>query len=235
MNKFINEKYYIESRKERYNAYYKLTNLPIYEVIREVNCNLDYQYYTHNIKANTSLNSCILVNKYYKLDPDYIPNNLVYINSKYSIRGCIKKEVNEAFIELCENAINSKMHIINSSPYRSYKRQQYIYNELYKIKKEKADLTSAKPGYSEHQTGYAIDVRTDNIDIEDFIHTKEFNWMKDNAYKYGFILRYPKGKERLTGYNYEPWHYRYVGKDIAEFIKENDITFDEYYAYYIEK
>ena len=93
---------------------------------------------------------------------------------------------------------------------------------------------AALPGYSEHQTGLAFDVMTSTSTTETFENTKEYEWLKNNAYKYGFILRYPKDKEDITGYAYESWHYRYVGKEIAKKIKEENITYDEYYAYYIE-
>ena len=92
-----------------------------------------------------------------------------------------------------------------------------------------------RAGYSEHQTGLALDIVTYGASMDTFENTDEFKWLSDNAYKYGFILRYPKGKEKLTGYSYESWHYRYVGKDVAKKIHDLDITYDEYYAYYIEK
>ena len=89
-------------------------------------------------------------------------------------------------------------------------------------------MCSAKPGHSEHQTGLSIDVEGSNLDYDLFAESKEFNWMKNNAHKYGFILRYPKGKEHITGFKYEPWHYRYVGKDVASYIYKNNITLEEY-------
>ena len=95
-------------------------------------------------------------------------------------------------------------------------------------------MYSARPGYSEHQTGLVIDIDNYNDDYENFDKTKEFEWMNNNSYKYGFILRYPKGKTDITGYDYESWHYRYVGKEIAKYIYENNITFDEYYAKFID-
>ena len=98
--------------------------------------------------------------------------------------------------------------------------------------KKKADIYSARPGYSEHQTGLCTDINT--VDSS-FANTKEAKWLADNSYKYGFILRFPKGKEDITGYKYEPWHYRYVGEETAKIIYDEDLTLEEYYAYYIEK
>ena len=99
---------------------------------------------------------------------------------------------------------------------------------------EAADTYSARPGFSEHQLGYSIDLTNgESVPFEEFHNTKEYEWLKDNAYKYGFILRYPKDKEYITGYIFEPWHIRYVGYDIAKYIYENNITYEEYYAYFI--
>ena len=123
------------------------------------------------------------------------------------------------------------LNIIAVSTYRSYFYQQELYNNYVKTMGEKkALLASAKPGHSEHQTGLALDVMGSNGDYNKFENTPEFKWMRHNAYKYGFILRYPKGKEHITGFKYEPWHYRYVGKKIAKEIYENNITLEEYKA-----
>ena len=92
------------------------------------------------------------------------------------------------------------------------------------------DTYSARAGHSEHQTGLAIDVSSNNPDILSFEMSTSFKWMKEHAHEYGFILRYPKGKEDITGYMYEPWHYRYVGKEIATLLYQTGMTFDEYVA-----
>lgn len=90
-------------------------------------------------------------------------------------------------------------------------------------------------GYSEHQTGLALDVIAPGGTLNGFKNTQQFVWMRDNAHRFGFILRYGDGMEYITGYKFEPWHYRYVGVDAATFIYENDLTFEEYYAYYVKK
>ncbi len=121
------------------------------------------------------------------------------------------------------------------SGYRSYEYQQKIFDNLYNEKGEEAYKFVALPGTSEHQTGLAFDyclfingVYTD--DINDY--QEETKWIHNNCYKYGFILRYPKGKEDITGYNYEPWHLRYVGNEISKIIFEKNITLEEYYQLY---
>ena len=101
---------------------------------------------------------------------------------------------------------------------------------------EYADEIAARPGHSEHQTGLALDIFcTTNSNTKTFKDSEAYQWLLNNAYKYGFILRYPEGKENITGFTFESWHYRYVGTEIATYIYENDITFDEYYAYFTEK
>ena len=93
-----------------------------------------------------------------------------------------------------------------------------------------ADRYSARPGYSEHQTGLAVDINTTSTSFE---HSRQFKWLQKHAHEYGFILRYPKGKEWITGYAYEPWHYRYVGEDVAKIIYKEGITYEQYHAKYI--
>ena len=94
-----------------------------------------------------------------------------------------------------------------------------------------ADNYSARAGHSEHQTGLAIDIGSTKTSFE---YTNEFKWLQEHAHEYGFIMRYPKGKTWITGYEYEPWHYRFVGVDAATKIFEEGITFEEYYAKYID-
>ena len=97
-----------------------------------------------------------------------------------------------------------------------------------------ADTYSARPGYSEHQSGLVVDIDNGKVPYTSFETTKEYTWMVDHAYQFGFILRYPKGTDAITGYQFEAWHYRYVGKEIALKIKNTHLTFDEYYARYLD-
>ena len=120
--------------------------------------------------------------------------------------------------------------LIGSSAYRSYKSQlRILKEETDKKGVDYADKYVAKPGQSEHQSGLAVDV-TNRVRCFDKT-SKESQWLANNAYKFGFILRYPDGKEDITGYNYEPWHIRYVGKDIAKEIYMKNITLEEYLSY----
>ena len=125
--------------------------------------------------------------------------------------------------------------IVNSS-YRDYEVQDAVWKEYAEVHGEEwADNKAARAGSSEHETGLALDIVTNNVVMNEFENTDEFKWLQKNAYKYGFILRYPKNKENITGYEYESWHYRYVGEKVAKEIHDMDITFDEYYAYYLDK
>lgn len=184
-----------------------------------------------NIKTIENPNELlVLVNKNNKLDKNYVPNDLEEINVKYSNEGkFLRKDAKEAFETLSSDASKLGYKVIAVSAYRNYEYQDKLFNyytEKYGIKY--ALSCSAKPGHSEHQTGLAVDVMGSNNSYDDFEFSDEFEWMRDNAYKYGFILRYPKGKENITGFKYEPWHYRYVGKEVAKIIYEKNIVLEEY-------
>ena len=171
-----------------------------------------------------------LVNKNNKLTSDYIPNDLEIIDVNYACKDkFLRKEARIAFEKLAIQAKKEGFNIIAVSTYRSYEYQEKLYNN-YILDKGfyYADMASARPGHSEHQTGLAVDVADITLDYDNFESTKEFIWIKDNAHKYGFILRYPKAMFHITGFKYEPWHYRYVGIDIATYIYKNNITLEEY-------
>ena len=172
-----------------------------------------------------------IVNKYHYLSSSYVPDDLVTISSKYSTRtNKLRSVAAKAFENMAEDALKNNIKIYAASSYRSYSDQKYIYNNYVKEDGVQiADTYSARAGHSEHQTGLATDIADTSYSfIKD--NTKESNWLKENAHKYGFILRYESTTEKITGYMYEPWHYRYVGVDIATFIHENKITYDEYVA-----
>lgn len=231
----IEEEYYINNKTTRYMDYYqKNKDLTSKEVVTNVNSNLDYEFYTNTRKTDMSKGNLILVNKYNYLDKYYEPEDLVAIPSGYTTwGGYLTEDTWEAFKEMADVAYKEGIDLYSISPYRSYTTQEGLYERYASYDGyDKADTYSARPGFSEHQTGLALDI---NSADDSFANTKEAKWLNDNAYKYGFILRYPKGKEYITGYQYEPWHFRYVGKDVAKYIYEHDITFEEYYAYFIEK
>ncbi len=221
---------------DRYIVYHeKNPNLSMEDVVTRVNIGLDQDYYT-NTKESPYLNQVyILSNKYTTLS-DYVPENLEKVSSSCSTgTRYLVREARLAFEEMCTDAKQEGYTINAMSTYRSYEYQVGLYQRYVdQDGVEKADTYSARPGFSEHQTGLVVDVDNRKTAYTSFDTTKEYTWMQENAYKYGFILRYPEGKENITGYTYESWHYRYVGKEIASYIQENHITFDEYYVRFIE-
>lgn len=141
------------------------------------------------------------------------------------------EETNTAFEQMKSDAAALGLNLYNSSGYRSYDYQKRIYNNYCNLYgQEYADTISARPGFSEHQSGYALDL---NTITGAFADTEEGKWVADNCYKYGFILRYPKGKSNETGYAYEPWHIRYVGVDLATELYNNGdwITMEDYFGF----
>ena len=170
-----------------------------------------------------------LVNKNYKLSNNYIPNDLEIINKKYSYKTkYLRKKARISFENMAKEVEKIGLKIVLVSAYRNYEYQDRLFKKYVKDKGlEYASMCSAQAGHSEHQLGLAIDIADKTLDYDSFAETKEFNWIKANAYKYGFILRYPKDKVNITKYKYEPWHYRYVG-NIAKYLYENNLTLEEY-------
>ena len=226
--------YYKKENKNRYLKYQQEhKNKKTEEIVTDVNIGIDKPYYT-NTKPSKLLNSnLILVNKYNYLTEDYIPEE---ISIEYARSGMqLVSEAKEAFETLSQEAKKDGMTIIAMSSYRSYDYQVNLYNNYVKSDgKDAADTYSARPGFSEHQTGLAVDIYNKELPYTSFEETKEFEWMQKNAYKYGFILRFPKDKVNITGYQYEAWHYRYVGKKAAKYIHDHNITLEEYYIKKVE-
>lgn len=232
----INEKYYKKDNLERYVNYYsKNNNLTSKEIVTNVNSNLDTTFYENYESTDTSKDTLMIVNKHYKIENNYKPGNLVTVLSEHGYPNKIRADVYEEFKKMYNAAKNDNVSIFIASPYRSYSDQNALYTYYVNTDgKQNADTYSARPGFSEHHTGLAMDLIPEyGLDLDTFENSDGFKWMQENAYKYGFILRYPKGKEDITGYDYEPWHYRYVGVEVATKIHDLDITFDEYYAYYL--
>ena len=239
IDEFVTQDYFKSSNLIRYTNYKsKNNNLSYKDIITNVNSNLDYAYYTNVQSVDHSKGDLILVNKYYQLDSSYVPANLVTIGANYGYQQQLKKEAYDAFVKMADAASKEGLYLYIRSPYRSYNVQLNLYQSYVNNNgKTEADTYSARAGFSEHQTGLAIDVMakasaSSNLGV--FESTKEFTWIKEHCYEYGYILRYPKGKEYITGYIYEPWHYRYVGVDVAKKIKELNITYEEYYEYFVK-
>ena len=238
LNSLIKDKYFMFKNLDRYLAYfYKNSNLIARNVVEVVNTNRDRNYYTEINSADITKGPSILVNKYYGLNKEFKPNDLKDVSLKYSYTGNkLVSEVIDSIEELIDDGKRSNYNFIVNYSYIDYKSQEDRYKkEELAIGKEETDKKVIRAGHSEHQLGLAVDINLYKTKYDKLENTEEYKWLVENAHKYGFILRYPKEKENITGYLFEPWHYRYVGKKIAKYIYENKITFDEYYAYYIEK
>lgn len=182
----------------------------------------------------------VLVNKENMLSIDYIPKNMYIVDNNENnfrnylidnIKPMLRIEVKPYIEKLIYDANNNGINIIVDSAFRSGNYQQMILDKLISEKGNEAYKLVALPGTSEHQTGLAVDfaiyengIYNDDIKEDD----KEAIWLKDNAWKYGFILRYPKGKEDITGFNFEPWHYRFVGLELAFELYQTNQTLEEY-------
>ena len=187
------------------------------------------------------LDVTVLVNKENVLDKDYVPCNMYVVDENEnnfhqfkdaSLKPMLRSDIKEYVDKLINDAQGLGLPIIVDSGYRSFKYQQVVLDALIKEKGDEAFKLVALPGASEHQTGLAIDFAyyengNYNDDVKE--NDKEAIWLKNNAWKYGFILRYPKGKEDVTGYNFEPWHFRFVGLKLAKYLFKNDLTLEEYY------
>lgn len=233
INKLRKISYYKEEYKDRYLKYQtENPNLSTEDIVTQVNIGIDQEFYTNTKPAENLNTNLILVNKYNYVTEDYIPENLKEIDTAYARSGMqLVKEAKDAFEELSLAAKEGGYHVIAMSSYRSYDYQVNLYNNyVANDGKDAADTYSARAGYSEHQTGLAVDVYNLDLPYTSFEETEEFDWMQENAYKYGFILRFPKDKVNITGYQYESWHYRYVGKEVAKYIHDNNLTLEEYLA-----
>ena len=168
---------------------------------------------TEVINGVTYIDGILIANKSYSLPSDYNPMGLT-------------AETQKAFSEMSAAAAKDGISLFVYSGFRSYSYQEQIYNNYVSIYgRETADTFSARAGHSEHQTGLSIDV---NCADDSFDGTPEALWLAENSWKYGFIIRYPKGKQHITGYKYEPWHVRYLGRETAEKVYRSGLTLEEY-------
>ena len=181
-----------------------------------------------------------LVNKDFSLPSDYVPKDLVIPDVPFSIdyeseKKYMRKTAAQSLEEMFDAAKKEGLELTAVSGYRSYKRQKEIYEKNLKAHgTTHTNQYSAKPGYSEHQTGLVMDVscKSENYDLqESFGETSEGIWLAENAHLFGYIIRYPEDKCKITGYAYEPWHLRYVGIAMSTYLYQNHMTLDEYYHY----
>lgn len=242
---YISLDYFKEENLDRYIKYDFIDTKSVYDttILKEkynyedtvtfVNAYLDKDYYSNDIPLSKDKASKldVIVNKYYKLDKDYEPEDLTVINSKFaSGTQKLRKEAADKFEEMASDMLKENLKIYAGSTYSSYSYQEGLYNRY--VKKDgfkEAETYSARAGYSEHQLGLAVDIvngKWNYLSEGD----KEYTWLINNSYKYGFILRYPHESEYITGYVFEDWHFRYLGIDLATKVHESKLTYDEYIA-----
>lgn len=189
-------------------------------------------------ELTTPASKTVLVDSTHTLPVDYVPSTLseIYLRSTSDV-VIVDEEAGNKAKEMLNAASEAGIEIYVVTAYRSYEDQQKYYTSRMELlgNSEEAKKQIQAAGCSEHQTGLAIDF-TDNPanaqETVEFANTDAGRWLYEHAHEYGFILRYPEGKEDITGYTYEPWHYRYVGTDVANAMYEQgaDMTFEEYYG-----
>lgn len=220
---------------DRYNQYYEPNNYSYQDVVTYVNINLDLKAYSVTKEVEDPNNLLVLVNKYNFLPNNYKPEDLTYVPGAYGNNVPMREVIKEPFIEL-QKAAEEEIGIIlkPTTAFRDQSFQNTLYNNyVAKDGVEAADTYSARPGFSEHQTGLAIDLKNTLISSSTRLNDSDFEWLSNNAHRFGFIIRYPKEKVDITGYQFENWHIRYVGLNIAKTIYENNLTLEEYIDLYI--
>ncbi len=219
---------------DRYVDYSNETGEDDETTVLAVNLDMDKEDYKDSVVVK-KFSTDMLVNKHRSLEKDYEPDDLVSIDSEYAADDTQKgaRVAVNSFISMYEAAKKDGYDLVINSSYRSYQDQVDIcdtYRDLYG--ENYVTNYVAKPGFSEHQTGLSFDIGSRNSNV--FAESEEYEWIQENAHKYGFIQRFPEKYEAVTGFRAEPWHYRYVGKKIAKYIYENDIPFEEYYAMFLD-
>ncbi|WP_242069711.1 M15 family metallopeptidase [Paenibacillus dendritiformis] len=181
----------------------------------------------------------VLVNKRHGLPPGYEPLDLIYpkvrtLTGMKSKRYWLRREAAQALERLFAAAERDHIYLASVSAYRSSAAQTAVYRQYVDTEgSRRASAYSAAPGHSEHETGLAVDVSGSDgrCAVQDcFAATKEAKWLAAHAHRFGYIIRYPRGKEEITGYQYEPWHLRYVGRELAARLTAEGMTLEEYYG-----
>jgi len=189
-----------------------------------------------SLKDDIDSGYLILVNKEHALDMEYKPDDLssikYYAEDRPSESRYMRAAAADAFHSLVEEAKRQGIELVMTTAYRSYEFQSSLYsNYVAEVGQAAADTFSAEPGKSEHQTGLAADVSSPSVNYQlttKFADTAEGKWLSENAHLFGFVIRFPDGKEGITGYQYEPWHIRYVGLAAAEYMYNSGVTLEEY-------
>lgn len=238
--KYLEEFFSIDYAKlENYDRYVKYSDESgedCEDVVLYVNLDMDREDYTNSTLVS-DFSFSMLVNKHHHLKEDFVPSNLITIPSKYASSDDIKCNgvAFNAFRKMQDAASLEGLNLVVNSCYRSYQDQidiQELYRKTYGD--NYVEKYVAKPGFSEHQTGLGLDIGSRSSNV--FANSKEYLWIQENAHKYGFIYRFQKKHESITGFRNEAWHYRYVGEEISNYIYEHhNMAFEEYWALFLDK
>jgi LAS superfamily LD-carboxypeptidase LdcB len=224
--------FYLSENLFRYMDY--LTLHPEYALSRAiayVNAGVDQPFFSNLREIDDPESTLVLCNKHHILPTDYEPDDLTYLSGTAQR---LRSEAAAAYEKMKKEAASEGYWFTVYSGYRSYSTQKRLYERYAAVDgADGADDYSARPGHSEHQAGLAIDISAGVREAE-LGHTETFRWLSENAYRFGFILRYPDGYSEITGYQYEPWHWRYVGIEAATIMHDEQIpTFEEFCGKYL--
>lgn len=237
LSKFLKEKYFIYDNLDRYLDYASSnSSLEPSKVVAIINTNADSEWYSDIKETDTSKGELMLVNKFYGLKEDYVPEDLMTVPGTYAYSGKkVSRSIYDSLVSMLDAAKTDGYTMLVEQGYRSYEDQSEAYKSIEDASGESvADKEAARAGHSEYQTGLGVSLNVYKVD-EGKIASEGSTWLQENSYKYGFIIRYPEGTSDITGFSTENWRLRYVGVEAAKIIYEDNITFDEYYAYYINK
>lgn len=232
----VTEKYFMISNLDKYLGYYKENNkAETSDIVKIINTESNIDWIDTEYDTDTSKNELMLVNRLYGLKKEYVPEDIENLSLSISYSG---NKISASIVENINDLINAGKQnnytFVVSQGYRSYEDQEKIYNSMSdSIGQSETDKVAARPGHSEYQTGLSFDLQPYNKVFENAFESDEYNWLKENAYKYGFILRLTKEGEEITKFKPSAWRLRYVGEEAAQKIYEENITFEEYYAYYV--
>ena len=218
-----------EDRLERYLAWAEAhPEDPVETAVFQVNLDQDQAFYSAIQEIQDPDSLTVLVNKHYALPNSYVPQ-LETLGAGYG-GGSMRPEAAQAFRAMSDAARREGVSLYSVSAYRSYQTQRSAYNGyLRNASQAYVDTFSARPGHSEHQTGLAVDINVATRSAN-FERTPAFAWLKEHCAEYGFILRYLEDKQDITGYRFEPWHYRYVGEEAARACMDQGLAYEEYIA-----
>ena len=235
---FLSEKYFIYKNLDKYLDYKKLHKNENNDIIISlINTEANIDWLDNMKETDVSKEHLMLVNRIYGLPNDYKVDDIVKVPVKYAYNGI---KISESILDKIENMIDAAKEegytLVLSDGYRSNSEQTKLYNkykDAYGI--SEADKVVARPGHSEYETGISFNIVPYNKVYDNPKESDEYKWLKDNAYKYGFIFRLPDDKVKLTGFEASTWRLRYVGEEAATIINDENLCFEEYYAYYVDK